>query len=540
LVQSGSTTVEELDRLLSDTFNQSYPQLQGAYKLIGYLVRLQDLAGTYITQSDAEQLAVIEKKFKKFLKKVTSRLKRLKPRVKSDEGKQLLAKISEGFSKLEANVLADGALFAIYKESLAANAKAVALKGAIAKTNQQYQSALATVANTARELHENVKEAANNEVESALMGTGAIIVLGVVLSPLFGFFLARGILVPVNSLTDSMSKLAEGDNTVDIPSTAGKDEIGQMARAVQVFKDNAIEREWLEAEAMKAAEDVAAHAQRTAELCAEFDKTVSAALEAVNASANEMEATAQAMSATAEQTSKQATTVASASGEATSKVQTVATAAEELSTSIAEIGRQVTQASDISNRAVSEAERTNGTVQGLAEAAQKIGVVVNLINDIASQTNLLALNATIEAARAGEAGKGFTVVASEVKSLANQTAKATDEIAGQISSMQNVTGEVVEAIGDIGKTISEVNGIATSIAAAVEEQSAATEEIARNVQQAAEGTQEASSNIGGITQAAGETGQAAGQVLEAAGDLSRQSDALREEVNKFLADVKAA
>jgi methyl-accepting chemotaxis protein len=181
-----------------------------------------------------------------------------------------------------------------------------------------------------------------------------------------------------------------------------------------------------------------------------------------------------------------------------------------------------------------------GTVQGLAEAAEKIGAVVELITTIAEQTNLLALNATIEAARAGDAGKGFAVVASEVKNLANQTAKATEEIGQQIGAMQGVAGEAVEAIGGIGKTITEVNEIAATIAAAVEEQSTATQDIARNVQEAARGTQEVTNNITGVSAGAEETGKAANQVLESAGQLSQQYEALRGAVDKFLADIKAA
>ena len=276
------------------------------------------------------------------------------------------------------------------------------------------------------------------------------------------------------------------------------------------------------------------------DLIAAFDKTSTSALAATTEASGQLEVTAQTMTATAEETSRQSTAVAAASEEASSNVQTVATAAEELSASIAEISRQVTQAATAAGKAVDDAKRTDDTVRGLAAAAQKIGDVVQLINDIASQTNLLALNATIEAARAGEAGKGFAVVASEVKSLANQTAKATEEIATQINAMQSVTSDAVTAIQGIGGRITEINEIATSIASAVEEQGAATQEIARNVQQAAAGTQEVSSNITGVTQAAGETGQGAAQVLEASRTVARQADELKAQIGDFLDKVKAA
>ena len=260
----------------------------------------------------------------------------------------------------------------------------------------------------------------------------------------------------------------------------------------------------------------------------------------VAAAATEMESTSQALSTNAEQTARQASVVAAASEEASTNVQTVASATEELSSSIREIGEQVVQSATIAGKAVEETEKTNTTIEGLAEAAQKIGDVVNLINDIASQTNLLALNATIEAARAGDAGKGFAVVASEVKILANQTAKATEEIASQIGTMQTVTNEAVGAIGGIATIIGEINEIANSISAAVEEQGAATQEITRNVQQAADGTQEVSTNITGVNEAASQTGAAAQQLLEASGGLAKEGEELRGEVDKFLDNLGVA
>ncbi len=275
-------------------------------------------------------------------------------------------------------------------------------------------------------------------------------------------------------------------------------------------------------------------------LADDLDSKVKGVVDTVSSAASEMQSTAEAMTATAEQTSNQTSAAATAAEETTTNVQTVASAAEEMSNSISEIGRQVDQSSDIAGKAVEEAERTNETVKNMAATAQKIGEVVKLISDIAEQTNLLALNATIEAARAGDAGKGFAVVASEVKSLANQTAKATEDIAGQIGAMQAVTNEAGTAINSIGETIKEISEIGTTISAAVEEQRAATQEIARNVQQAAQGTGEVSANIVSVTQAATDAGESTRNVLSASGDIATQAEMLGSEVDGFVRQIREA
>ena len=377
-------------------------------------------------------------------------------------------------------------------------------------------------------------------VDFTYMTIAIVIAVAVAIGAVLAWIIGNGIANPIGLMTEAMGRLAKGDLEVDIPGTERTDEVGDMAGAVQVFKENMIKADEMAAEQKKDREAGEKRAQRIEDLNQGFDGESAKMLEGVAEAVTQLEATANSMSSIAEQTNGQATAVAAASEQATANVQTVSSAAEELSSSITEISRQVAKASEIAKKAVSDAQSTDQQIQGLAEAAQKIGEVVALITDIADQTNLLALNATIEAARAGDAGKGFAVVASEVKNLANQTAKATEEISGQIGGIQSATQEAVTAVQGIGKTITEIEEIASSIASAVEEQSAATQEIAGNVEKAASGTTEVSSNISGVTQAAGETGKAASQVTTAAGDLSSKADTLRGQIEKFLADVKAA
>ncbi len=356
-----------------------------------------------------------------------------------------------------------------------------------------------------------------------------------------GFALFRGIAAPVGRMTAVMERLARDDTSVEVPGLGRRDEVGAMAEAVAVFKQNALDRRRLEEET-RAMDARAAQDKRKAmdELARSFEARVGGLVDHLTAAAGEMEATARSMSSTAEQTNQQSGVVAASAEETAANVRAVATATEELASSASEIGSQVTQTTSAAARAVEDARRTNQTVQALAASAQKIGDVVKLISDIAGQTNLLALNATIEAARAGEAGRGFAVVAAEVKELASQTGRATDEIAGQVGQIQNATQEAVDAIRAIGATIESMHGIAMSVAAAVEEQQAATREIARNVSQASQGTEHVTQNIGQVQQAATHAGSAASQVLAAAGELSRNASHLSREVSGFLSGLRAA
>jgi len=351
----------------------------------------------------------------------------------------------------------------------------------------------------------------------------------------------QSISTTVRTLAGKMGVLAGGDLSVTFPEAARGDELGAMGKAVQVFKENAEAKARLETRQAELARQAEEDKRRTmAQLADSFERTVGGVIRTVAGEAEAMEGRAQEMTRAADRTGQLAGTVAAATEQTSSNVQTVAAATEQLSSSIGDISRQVGRSSQIAREAAGIAERANGKVAGLATAVERIGAVVELINSIASQTNLLALNATIEAARAGEAGKGFAVVASEVKALATQTAKATEDIAAQVTAIQAATGEAVREIQEVSDVIGRVNEVSTSIASAVEEQGAATGEISRSVQQAAQGTREVSVSIGGVNDAAGSSGKAAYELLETVRQLAVQADSLSGEVTRFLEQVRAA
>jgi methyl-accepting chemotaxis protein len=369
----------------------------------------------------------------------------------------------------------------------------------------------------------------------------ALLAVGLGAGGMIALFTARSIATPIQRITGTMGNLAAGDTSVTVEGVERTDEIGQMAGAVQVFKDNMIEADRLRSE--QAETEKQAVEQRKADmykLADQFDNAVGEIIETVSSASTELEASAGTLTSTAERSKELTTMVAAASEEASTNVQSVASATEEMASSVNEISRQVQEAARIANEAVDQARKTNDRVGELSKAAGRIGDVVELINTIAGQTNLLALNATIEAARAGEAGRGFAVVASEVKALAEQTAKATGEISQQVNGIQTATGESVVAIKEIGGIIAKMSEIASSIASAVEQQGVATQEISRNVQQAAQGTKQVSSNITDVQYGANETGSASSQVLSAAQSLSSESNRLKVEVSRFLISVRSA
>jgi methyl-accepting chemotaxis protein len=413
----------------------------------------------------------------------------------------------------------------IVSESFAAIEPAIdAVEQMVGKTSQQAKSA-----------QMESRDSTRLQMEFAIAG----IVIGV---SLLGFLISRSISRPLAAMTAAMIELAKGNFAVVLPGLGRKDEVGDIAHAVETFKIKAEQKARDEA-AVKMEQERLAAAQRRQDmhrLADSFEGAVGQIIETVSSASTELEASARTLTATAVRSRELATVVSAASEEASTNVQSVASAAEEMSSSVNEISRQVQQSATIAGDAVEQARKTNDSVGELAKAAARIGDVVELINTIAGQTNLLALNATIEAARAGEAGRGFAVVASEVKALAEQTAKATGEISQQVTGIQTATESSVGAIREIGDTIGRMSEISSTIASAVEQQGAATQEISRNIQEAAKGTSQVSTNISDVQRGATETGSASSQVLSAAQSLSRDSNRLKMEVGTFLSSVRAA
>jgi methyl-accepting chemotaxis protein len=368
----------------------------------------------------------------------------------------------------------------------------------------------------------------------------SIIIATVVVGVGIGAYLVREVSSGIASIVKPMQALGSGDLSAEVPHRGEQTEIGAMADTLQVFKEALIAKKAADEAAARDAEAKIERGRRVDRVTRDFESMIGEIVETVSSASTQLEGSAGRLSSTASRAQELSTVVAAASEEASTNVSSVASATEELSSSITEISRQVQESARIASEAVDQARRTNDRVGELSKAASRIGDVIELINTIAGQTNLLALNATIEAARAGEAGRGFAVVASEVKALAEQTAKATDEIGQQISGIQSATAESVGAIREISGTIEKLSEISSAIAAAVEEQGAATQEISRNVQQASQGTQQVSANITDVQRGATETGSASSEVLSAAQVLSTDSDRLKREVGKFLDNVRAA
>ena len=487
-----------------------------------------------LSATNSDTLETIEKDYKETVERIKSNLEMLP---KNAGGKTM----SEATAKLRALGEGKERIFKIRQKELDADDYGQTILEETRKLNVGLGISVQQLVDGVRKETDAASGQAVQEISwatVAMLALGAATLIGSVL--FVWLYVGRSILRRMRALQSSMKILSSGDLDSEIYRSGQSDEIAEMSESLHVFRESMLAARTLSAEQDKDRIAKVERASRVEARIAEFESTVRGALDSLQSSANSMQATAQSMSATADESSALVSAVASAAEETSVNVQTVSSGTEELSSSIAEIGRQVVTSSEIARKAVDEAGATDATMQGLADNAARISVVVDLIQTIASQTNLLALNATIEAARAGEAGRGFAVVASEVKSLANQTAKATDEIRQQIVNMQTVTNSAVGAIRNISTTITEINEVTSAIAAAVEEQGAATREIARNIQHAAGGTSEVSSNIVGVSNASNEAGTAAGEVLSASDALRREADVLRAEIDAFLSNIRAA
>jgi len=393
------------------------------------------------------------------------------------------------------------------------------------------------------EIDKRVTDTKAEALQYATKMRGIIILSGglIVFFCLFiAVFIMRSVMTPIKRINGLMKDLANGDMGITVPYCNRSDEIGNMANAVVVFKNNMIKARELD---MAEKQALAVKEQRQIKINAateRFQTVMQEIVKSVASSATELQASAQSLSATAEETSRQSSAVAAASEQATSNVQTVASASEEMTASIGEISEKVTRSSQIASKAVENALSAGRSVNNMVEATKKIGEVSNMISEISAQTNLLALNATIEAARAGDAGKGFAVVASEVKNLANSSAKATEEIAGQIVSVQQISRQSAQAINDISDIIKEMDEISSAIAEAIQQQAASTQEIARNAVEASKGTQDVSRNIISVNEAASSTGSSSTEMLGAAQELAQQATRLKVEFDSFVESIKNA